>query len=403
MGNKLSSPFIILSKMKEFGGDIRQELIELVNMLSKMSYPNTARLKIFFYNIITLQEVRDNLIQIKESYSKATGLEFDQLEPLSMKKLVKEISSEYFGVLEKRGIFIDFSNESLLISLIYKKNPRGIEARYNRLLNLITHLFNTPTTYLAISLNIDKNRLKNRIGEEFERLSDSFVEKYSWRDKLLKAIKYYKETVNLNELDANLLKFFEGFLKVTNTVELLGKNLLSIDKKRHLIKNLGEIMTNLSTGILQYKELKERPNAGILEITKELTNILFDIAATFGKILSKESGKTIMYGITEALTPFYVLGIETLNNIEGKQIELLRNKLAKLLKERHKLIDLEIGNGKTQSQYEGENFWNALLIERVLCNPTQEIFQILGIPIINPTEEFDYEAFFKPVREEEWY
>ncbi|MDI6851954.1 MAG: hypothetical protein QMD82_08510 [bacterium] len=389
--------------MKEFGADIRHDLIELVNTISKMSYPNSTRLKIFFYNLLMLQEVRDNLVQIKENYSIATGLDPDQLEPLSMKKLVKQISTEYFEQLEKRGIFIDFSKKSLLISLIYKKNPRGIEARYNRLLNLVTHLFNTPTTYLAIRLNIDKTRLKNKIGEEFERLSDSLVEKYTWRDKLLKAIKHYKETVNLSEVDANLLKFFESFLKVTNTVELLGKNLLTINKKWQIIKNLGETMTSLFTGLLQYKDLKERPNAGILEIVTELMNILFDIAATFGKILSKESGKAITYGITEALAPLYVLGIETLNNTEGKQIELLRNKLAKLLKERHKLIDMEIESGTTQLLYEGENFWNALLIERVLCNSKQEIFQILGIPITNPTDEFDYEAFLKPVNEEKWY
>lgn len=389
--------------MKEFGADIRHDLIELVNTISKMSYPNSTRLKIFFYNLLMLQEVRDNLVQIKENYSIATGLDPDQLEPLSMKKLVKQISTEYFEQLEKRGIFIDFSKKSLLILLIYKKNPRGIEARYNRLLNLVTHLFNTPTTYLAIRLNIDKTRLKNKIGEEFERLSDSLVEKYTWRDKLLKAIKHYKETVNLSEVDANLLKFFESFLKVTNTVELLGKNLLTINKKWQIIKNLGETMTSLFTGLLQYKDLKERPNAGILEIVTELMNILFDIAATFGKILSKESGKAITYGITEALAPLYVLGIETLNNTEGKQIELLRNKLAKLLKERHKLIDMEIESGTTQLLYEGENFWNALLIERVLCNSKQEIFQILGIPITNPTDEFDYEAFLKPVNEEKWY
>ncbi len=389
--------------MKEIGADIRRDLIELANTISKTSYPNSNKLKTFFYNLLTLQEIRDHLLQLKESYTQLTGLNLDDFEPMEMEKIMKPLSNEYFSYLEQKGISVDFSNEKLLLSLVYKKNPRGIEARYTRLLNLVTHLFNTPTTYVAISLNIDKNKLKAKIGDEFERLSDSLIEKYSWRDKLLKAIKYYRDNTKLTNLDEALLKIFEGFLKLTNTIELLGKNLIPIEKKRQIIRNLSEPMVNLSAGIMQYKDSKERANVGIIEMITDLVNILFNVLATFGKFLSKEGEKTVIYGMIEALTPLYVLGIETSNTAEGRQVELLRNKLAKLLKERHNLIDRETMGESGQFLYEGENFWNSLLIERVLCNKTQEIFQILGIPIKFPKTEIDYESFFKPNQEEEIY
>jgi hypothetical protein len=162
-------------------------------------------------------------------------------------------------------------------------------------------------------------------------------------------------------------------------------------------------MVNLSAGIMQYKDLKEQAKVGIIEMITDLVNILFNVLATFGKFLSKEGEKTVIYGIIEALTPLYVLGIDTSNTAEGRQVELLRNKLAKLLKERHNLIDHEIGGESGQFLYEGENFWNSLLIERVLCNNTQEIYQILGIPIKFPNIEIDYESFFKPNQDEEIY
>ncbi|MEO0239607.1 MAG: hypothetical protein ABIM45_06785 [candidate division WOR-3 bacterium] len=389
--------------MKEIGADVRRDLIELANTISKTSYPNSNKLKIFFYNLLTLQEIRDHLLQLKESYTELTGLNLDDFEPMEMERIMKPLSNEYFSYLEQKGISVDFSNEKLLLSLVYKKNPRGIEARYTRLLNLVTHLFNTPTTYVAISLNIDKNKLKAKIGDEFERLSDSLIEKYSWRDKLLKAIKYYRDNTKLTNLDEALLKIFEGFLKLTNTIELLGKNLIPIEKKRQIIRNLSEPMVNLSAGIMQYKDLKERANVEIIEMITDLVNILFNVLASFGKFLSKEGEKTVIYGIIEALTPLYVLGIETSNTTEGRQVELLRNKLAKLLKERHNLIDRETVGESGQFLYEGENFWNSLLIERVLCNKTQEIFQMLGIPIKFPKTEIDYESFFKPNQDEEIY
>jgi len=373
---------------------LRKEIVELTNSLFETAYLNTNTLKRFFSNLIVLDEICDSLAEIRQTHALKTGINLEDVEVFQESGIFEKIYNEFAAYLQSKGIELIDRVGGDVFALTYKRNPRGIESRYERIKKVTTHLINTPTTTIALVLNIDKARLFEKLGGDADRISDSLIEKHSWRDKLLKGINYYKYSYVVNEKEFHLLSFLEGYLKLSNIIEILGKDRISSEVRNQIVERIGDPMIKISGGIIQYKDVSKGKTPDLSNMLNELNEILSKIMATFGKVLTRNSERALKYGIIESIAPIYVLGTNPLGDkmldaYESRKIETLRSKLAKLIIERHKLDESEEPSGNLDS-YEGENIWRNLLLDRVLCRNTNELFLILGLPVARPDEELNY-------------
>lgn len=380
--------------MRESRSDSKREIISLTDQLSATFNPRVDVLKVFFLNILVLEELVDYLVELRREFEILLGLNLKHLKPMEMTRVMEPLATEYMNYLKRKGLKLASVSEKNMISLIYRDNPSGIESRLDRLINLVAHMFNTPTTYVAIALNIDRSKLKSKIGEEIDRKYDPLIDLYSWRDKLLKALLYYRNTNKLSKKDEVVLDFFEGYLKLSNIVEILSREKGENIDKRQIIRRIGEPMSKIFSGLLTFKELSFPSRAGIKDVISHLMPLLSSITATFGKILGADADKVISNGIGETFASLYVLGLKVPDTSEGKRVELMRSKLARLIIDRHHSASSNYGENKAKD-FEGENFWRAILVDQLLCNNTFEIFQILGIQVENIHDEINYDKFFK--------
>jgi len=381
-----------MDKMSEA---LRKEILNATNSLFETTFLNTNTIKCFFYNILIFGELSSYIRELRHDYSLKTGINLEKAKPLEYKTIFDDIYTDFISYLEKKGVKLNPGFTDNLTILMYKSNPRSVEGRYYRLVKVVNHIFNTPMTGISLILNIDIEKLREKLGEECERVSDSLIEKHSWRDKILKAINHYKYSFEMNLMESSITTFWVGFLKLTNTIEILGKSEVERDVRQQIIEKLGDPISTISTGIMQYKDLYKGSPADLLSMVNNLYEILSKILATFGKILSRNSEKILEYGIIESLAPLYVLGANPDYN-DAKKVELLRAKLARILIERHKVF---ITNQSDESLllYEGENIWRLLLLEKNLCKSTHEVFLFLGLPVSEPEHQLDYELISKVV------
>ncbi len=384
--------------MKESRSDSKREIISLADQLSATLNPRVDVLKVFFLNILVLEELVDYLVELRREFEILLGLNLKNLEVSKMENVMMPLLSEYLDYLKRKGLKIASGSEKNMLPLIYRENPSGIESRLDRLINLVAHMFNTPTTYVAMALNIDRSKLKSKIGEEAERKYDPLIDLYSWRDKILKALFYYRNNNRLSKKEDVVLDFFEGYIKLTNIIEILSREKRETISKRQIVRKMSDPMGKISSGLLMYRELCFPNQAGITDMMRSLMPILSSIMATFGKILGADAEKMVSHGVGETFASIYVLGLKPSDTPEGKRAELMRSKLARLLIDRHHLVISSYGY-KKYSDFEGENFWRAILVDQLLCNNTFEIFQILGIQVENIHDEINYDKFFELEKE----
>ncbi|MEO0265955.1 MAG: hypothetical protein ABIM43_05025 [candidate division WOR-3 bacterium] len=374
---------------------IQKEITKTATELFEISMLDTKTLKTFLYNLLLFDEIRQKIREIVAPLNPALD-ENTRIFPLPGKIgqfLVKEITRYFVD----KGIFLE---EELFSSRLYeflnKQSEKSIEKRYQKIMRVVTHLFNTPLTSIALTLNIDRRIFYKTLGDRVDGLGEPLVKPNSWRDRILRFLNYCISSYKLGPQQKCLLSFFKGYIKLTNIIEILNKDIISSEERQFLVKNVGEPMIEITGGLVNYRDMRYSTSKtlNLNEILTELRKLIFNLLSKFGKEPSYAKETIFIYNMINSMSSFLVVGadIENLRFIDedtARKAEKLRLKLAKLLIEKYK-IESEEQNSQI---YEGETIWRDILINRELSKEQASALTLLGLPVKNLSDPINYEKF----------
>ncbi|MCD6589614.1 hypothetical protein J7K74_00285 [Candidatus Woesearchaeota archaeon] len=377
--------------MKEFGNNkkegIREKIESAINDLAREAYPDKSILINVFNNLLRLEEVRDTLVELREKYSKASGIDLGDIPVNKGWELMSDMYLEFWERLKEKRIERDEFQEERHRSLIYKSNRNGIESRYERIIKIFEHMYKTPLSNISIRLNLDREKLEKRVKDE--EIRDPLIDKDTWKAKILKALGHYKRVGQLDERTETAIRFFEKYLGLMNNIELIFRNNLSKEEREQIIKSINETIPGTISGLINYQEIaKDQVKDESLDKTiREIVKDLSPIFSFYGKHLKEEDKEIVSRAIIESITPMYILGIPP--SIDDKEIKAKREKLAKLVVKRYNPQDSST-QGSINSD-EGKNIWNDILVNNLLAQNKKEIYELLGFAIKNREEPLERE------------
>jgi len=399
--DKIAICLIILMMFeREFSSDlrkIREESHRLADELFEITMFDTKTLKTFLHNLLFLEKVK---AIFENPLPKSLEPHLNQLiqSPTFVKTVLPLVEKEVLDFLKKANVQAEESHiRGILEKSLINKSDNRVVKRYRRILRVITHLFNTPLTPVALILNVDRETLLNFTGGEGLEHSNFLIEPFSWRDKILKLTDYFVNRRRLGLERRYLLTFFKGYMKLTYIFEVLNKESITPEERHTLAQKIGEPMVEITGGIINYKEnLGPGENkVSLSKICSELKDILVHLLEQIGKRVPPQQRQILLNNFLDSVISLLVVSADTesikfLDEEKARNAEKLRVRLAQLLIKRYWSESEE----EKLEVYEGEEIWRDLLIQRLLCKNQVGILPLLGIPVINPDAPIDYQEVF---------